>query len=272
MVVFTILIVLIVNNVLTVKFGFDKESFLPITFFLIFLGAFIYYFLSKQLFDPLFKSDKNIQNLIKETLHEINTPVATIQMNSKMLSNKISDEKGKARLKRIDDSCKNLLNLYTQMEYSIKEHIDSVTLEKFDINEVILKSVDKFKDIKKQKNIKINYDPKSLLLYGDKNGLERVLDNLISNGIKYNQQEGLIDISIEGHVLKIKDTGIGIDTKNLFSIFDKYYQEDSSQSGIGLGLSIVKGYCDKHTIDIKIDSKVGEGTTFFLDLKGVLWQ
>ncbi len=271
-VVFTILIVLIANNILTVKFGFDKDSFLPITVFLILLGASIYYFLSKQLFDPLFKSDKNIQNLIKETLHEINTPVATIQMNSKMLANKITDEKGKARLKRIDDSCENLLNLYNHMEYSIKEHIDSVTLEKFDLNDIILKSKDKFKDIKKQKNININYEPKSLVLYGDKNGLERVIDNLISNGIKYNNIDGAINISIEGSVLKISDTGIGIDTKNLFSIFDKYYQEDSSQSGMGLGLSIVKGYCDKHTIDIKIDSHVGEGTTFFLDLKGIIWQ
>lgn len=271
-VVFTILIVLIVNNILTSKFGFDQANFVPITVFLLFLGAGIYFFISKQLIDPLFKSDQKIQDLIRETLHEINTPVATIQMNAKMLSNKISDEKSLSRLNRIEQSCNNLLELYNQMEYGIKEQIDNVTVEKFDLNDIILKSCDKFKDIKKQKNITIQYENISFLVNCDKNGFEKVIDNLISNGIKYNKEDGNIFISLKENILIIKDTGVGIDTKNLFSIFDKYFQEDSNKSGIGLGLSIVKGYCDKYKIDIKIDSKVGEGTAFFLDLKEIAWQ
>lgn len=269
-VVFTILIVLIIYNFLTTKFGFDKNSFLPITLFLLVLGGVLYYFLSAQLFEPLFKSEENIENHIKETLHELNTPVATIQINSKILQKKEQDEKNLSRLKRIDESCENLLNLYNQMEYNIKEQIDNITLEEFDISEIIEKSLLKHHDIKG--DIEINYEKKSYMLFTDKNGFERVIDNLLSNAIKYNKKDGKIYITLQENILTIKDTGIGIDTKNLFQIFDKYYQEDSYSSGIGLGLNIIKAYCDRYKIDIKIDSKKDEWSLFSLNLKGVKWQ
>ena len=266
-VIFTILLVLIANNFLTTQFGFDKHTFVPITLFLLIFGAVLYYFLSKQLLNPLFASEQKIQDLIKETLHELNTPVATIQLNTKMLQKKITDEKNISRLSRIEQSCDNLLKLYSQMEYSIKEQIDSVSIEEFDINDIINKSCNKFKDIKK--DIDIQYDNSSLLINTDINGFERMIDNLISNAIKYNKPNGKVIISIKDNTLNISDTGIGIDTKNLFHIFDKYYQENSLNSGIGLGLNMVKAYCDKHKIGIKIDSKVDVGTTFYFDLKEI---
>ncbi len=270
-VIFTILIVLILNNFLTTQFGFNKNTFIPITIFLLCFGAVLYYFLSVSLLEPLFKSEQKIQNLIKETLHEINTPVATIQLNTKMLQKKITDEKNIARLNRIEKSCENLLNLYSQMEYNIKEQIDSVSVESFDVGIVLEKSIDKFVDIKK--DITIEYDSLSsstLSINADINGFERVIDNLISNAIKYNKPNGKVTISIDKYTLCVSDTGIGIDTKNLFHIFDKYYQENSLSSGIGLGLNMVKAYCDKYKIDIKIDSKLNEGTTFYLDLEEIV--
>jgi len=267
-VIFTILLVLVLNSFLSSQFALTKATFVPITVFLLICGALIYYFLSKQLFDPLFKSDESIQNHIKETLHELNTPVATIQMNIKILQKKEQDEKNKIRLQRIDDSCKNLLNLYNQMEYNIKEQIDKVSIEVFDIGDTIQKSINKFDDIKQ--DIQINYEKITLHINTDKNGFEKVIDNLISNAIKYNKSKGTITISLEKKVLCIKDTGIGIDTDSLIHIFDKYYQENSLNNGIGLGLNMVKAYCDRYKIDIKIDSKVDEGSTFYLDLKGLI--
>jgi len=269
-VVFTILIVLVVYNFLTTRIVFDINSFVPISIFLLLLGAVIYYFLSAQLFDPLFKSETNIKNQIKETLHELNTPVATIQINSKILQKKEENEKNLSRLKRIDESCEILLNLYNQMEYNIKEQINSVSEEEFDISDIIEKSIIKHIDIKR--DIQISYDKKTFLIVSDKKGFERVIDNLLCNAIKYNKKDGKIFISIKDDTLRIEDTGVGIDTKNLFQIFDKYYQENSLSSGIGLGLNIIKAYCDKYKIDIKIDSIKDKGSIFYLNLKGVKWQ
>jgi len=269
-VIFTILIVLVTYNFITTRFTFDQTSFLPITLFLLILGAVLYYFLSAQLFEPLFKSEENIENHIKETLHELNTPVATIQINSKILQKKEDDEKNIKRLKRIDESCDILLNLYNQMEYNIKEQINNVNIEEFDVDDIIEKSMIKYNDIKG--DIKITYDKKAFLIVSDKNGFERVIDNLLSNAIKYNKKDGEIIISLEDDILKIEDTGVGIDTKNLFHIFDKYYQENSLSNGIGLGLNIIKAYCDRYKIDIKIDSLKDKGSIFYLNLKGVKWQ
>jgi signal transduction histidine kinase len=269
-VIFTILIVLVVYNFLTTSFVFDQNSFLPISIFLLVLGGSLYYFLSAQLFEPLFKSETNIENHIKETLHELNTPVATIQINSKILQKKEIDDKNIARLKRIDESCEILLNLYNQMEYNIKEQINSINTEEFDISDIIEKSIIKYNDL--LGHIEITYDKKAFLIVSDKNGFARVIDNLLSNAIKYNKKDGKIIICIENDILKVEDTGVGIDTENLFHIFDKYYQENSLSSGIGLGLNIIKSYCDKYKIDIKIDSEKDEGSVFYLNLKGVKWQ
>jgi len=71
---------------------------------------------------------------------------------------------------------------------------------------------------------------------------------------------------MEENTLFIQDSGIGIDTKNLFIVFDKSYQENPSTEGFGIGLSIVKSFCDKHKIKIKIDTKKDVGTTISLDL------
>ncbi|WP_412725457.1 sensor histidine kinase [Arcobacter sp. 15-2] len=269
-VIFTILIVLIFYNFITAEFGFDQNNFLPVTLFLLLLGGVLYYFLSAQLFEPLFKSEENIENHIKETLHELNTPVATIQINSKILQKKEKDEKNLSRLNRIDESCDSLLNLYNQMEYSIKEQIDSISTEAFDISEIIEKSLLKHHDLKA--DISIFYEKKSYIIKADKNGFERVFDNLLINAIKYNKKNGTITIQIKDDILSIKDTGIGIDTKNLFQIFDKYYQENNHSSGVGLGLNIIKAYCDRYKIDIKIDSLKDEWSLFSLNLKGVKWQ
>lgn len=269
-VIFTILIVLVVYNFLTTRFIFDQNSFLPITLFLLVLGGSLYYFLSVQLFNPLFKSEENIENHIKETLHELNTPVATIQINSKILQKKEENAKNISRLKRIDESCEVLLNLYNQMEYNIKEQINNISIEEFDIDDVIENSMIKYNDI--MGDIKISYDKKAYMIVSDKNGFERVIDNLLSNAIKYNKKDGDIIISLENDTLKIQDTGVGIDTQNLFHIFDKYYQENSLSNGIGLGLNIIKAYCDKYKIDIKIDSKKDIGSIFYLNLKDVKWQ
>ncbi|MBD3841838.1 MAG: HAMP domain-containing histidine kinase [Campylobacterales bacterium] len=263
-VVFTILIVLILNNFLTSKFGFTQESFFPITVLLVAVGIFLYNFLSRQLLEPLFQSEQKIQDKIKQTLHELNTPVATILANTKMIRKKCEEPKNIARIDRIEQSCQNLLELYNQMEYDIKTHIDNVAVETFDISGVILKSIAKFDDIKN--GISIDFQPSFFQIVADKNGFERVLDNLISNAIKYNKPNGSIRIYLENNKLFVKDSGIGIDTKDLFSVFDKYFQGDSLNQGVGLGLNIVKSYCDHYKISVQIDSQLDIGTTFVLDL------
>lgn len=268
---FTVLITLVLFNMLLGIFEFNQETFYPITFLLLLFGMGTYYFITKTLFLNLFKSEKKIDNLIKQTLHELNTPVATIEMNVKMLQKKIpQDEKMLKRLSRIEQSCENLLELYNQMEYSLKEQIETIHNEQFDFATIVQNSCQKFEAL--SKDMVVENKVGELYIYCDKNGIQRVVDNLLSNAIKYNKPNGKIVLELKNNIFSIEDSGIGIDTKHLFYIFDKYYQEDNTTKGIGLGLNIVKSYCDKYKIDIKIDSKKEVGTIFYLDLEGVLWQ
>ena len=84
------------------------------------------------------------------------------------------------------------------------------------------------------------------------------------------KKDGQIVLSNENHILKIEDSGCGIDTKNIFKIYDKYFQVDIENQGIGLGLSVVKEYCDKNNISIKIDSQEEIGTIFYLNYEKIV--
>jgi len=106
-----------------------------------------------------------------------------------------------------------------------------------------------------------------IMITADKSGFEKIIDNLLSNALKYNKKGGFVRFYIADKKLFIQDSGQGIDSKNLFIIFDKSYQENPSTKGFGIGLSIVKSYCDKEKIDIKIETKKGEGTTIMIDLQ-----
>ena len=267
-VAFIILISLASNYLFISLNEFSQDTFLPISIFTIIISLFLYKYLSHTIFDELFKSDKNIDNMIKKTLHEINTPVATIQMNIKMLSKNIRDEKDKKRVQRIEESCTNLLKLYSDMEYKISTNVESIILEQFDIRDIINSSISKIDDIKE--NITINNNITSSIVFCDLIGFEIMIDNLIKNAIKYNKKDGFINISNKNNILYIEDSGYGIDTKNIFKIYDKYFQEDKKHEGFGLGLNIVKEYCDKYKIIIKIDTKENIGTTFCLDYSSIV--
>ncbi len=251
------------------------NNYLRINLFLSFTLLFViallfFYILSKPLLNQLFKSDDNLQKNIQQTLHEINIPIATIKMNTQMLEKNLKDEKNLLRLKRIALASNNLLELYENMEYKIKKEIDKIENSVFYLNDILQKSIKKFEDTKNDIKIMINVE--NIKLNCDLKGFEIVLDNLISNAIKYNNiKNGIVSIKTKNNNLYIYNTGKEIDTKNLFIIFDKYYQENSIYKGFGLGLYIVKEFCDKHKIIIKIKTNT-EGNTFILNLKNIYYS
>jgi len=267
LIAFIVIIVLVLNYYLISIFGFNKETFIGITLFLIIFAITLNFFLAKPLLEPLFKSDENLQKTIKETLHELNIPASTIQANAQMLEKSLKDEKNLKRLNRIKLATNELLKLYNQMEYEIKKEIDKIDKQEFFLHEIINNSMEKFEDIKG--NITINSNVKNISLNSDKNGFQKVIDNLLSNAIKYNCENGLVNISLEDNILSIFNTGKSIDTKNLFIVFEQYFQEDSKKSGFGLGLNIVKEFCDKNQIEIKIEPK-DNGTVIKLKLLKIL--
>ena len=258
-------IILLVNNYTI--YVLDNLMFPYLTILVIVICLFLYFFLSKSFIDDIFIIDDKLKQKIEKTMHEINTPVSTIQINSDILSSKISDTQNQKRLNKINQACDNLLKLYEDMEYYIKKEIDKVEIVSFDLKKLISHCVYKFDDLKN--DIKIDVDIKSIIVTTDKNGFEAMITNLISNALKHNNTITQINIDLQDNILIFKDDGEGISTKDIYKVFDKYFQGDEKTKGFGIGLNTVKEFCDKQKIDIKINSSK-EGTVFSLNLKNII--
>jgi len=224
-------------------------------------------FISKLAVDPLVEYVQNLQNLSKETLHELNLPVSTIKTNSQMLSKNLVDEKSLKRLSRIENACDMLQERYNELDYMIKMQSREDVRETFFLDALIQERVDFLSKIYPDINFHLELEPLQLL--SDKKGLAKVIDNIVDNGVKYSGNSKNIDINITNKSLYIQDYGIGMDEVELLKIFDNYYQANASMQGFGIGLSMVKRFCDKNMIDLNFQSKKNSGTRVELKFKNI---
>ena len=173
--IFLVLIVLAINNY--ALYFFDSLSSIYITIFITIISALIYYIISNSIIEDVFTIEKKLKYKIETTMHEINTPVSTIQINTDILLSKVADDKNKERLNRINKACENLFKLYEDMEYYIKKEIDYIEISDFNLQDILNHIALQFNDIKE--DIQINIKVDNSILKTDKNGFEIIISNLI---------------------------------------------------------------------------------------------
>ncbi len=237
--------------------------------FIIFVAIIIVfsYFLSKYFFSKLFKTNQLLNLLLKDTLHELNIPLSVIKANIQMLTSSENDEKKLKKYGRIQKAGEELYGLYEDIDYYIKKETKNEVREEFELSKFISEEIEKFKTI--YPDVQIICDVGHMNIYTDKRGFSKVINNLLSNALKYNKNNNNIFINLSYNNLIIKDNGIGISESELFLIFDRYYQGKDDRQGFGIGLSIVKAFCDEYNIFINIDSDINIGTKVSLDLKNI---
>ena len=224
------------------------------------------YLFARYALEPLMRQNEDLDNLLKETLHELNIPVATIKANTTMLKKRCNDPKSLKRLERIEAASNQLLGLYKEVDYFIKRRIKKEIKERFFLNEVIQKRLEQFEPLLSERRVKVTLEP--LEVEASLMGFIKSFDNLLSNAIKYSQKDSFIEIELKSGKLKIKDEGEGIKNEDLVKVFERYYRA-SDKEGYGIGLGIVKNFCDEHSIKITIESKLKKGTTIILDLNPI---
>ncbi len=205
---------------------------------------------------PLRKALLLTREFIKDILHDVNTPMATMRLNLSLLKNEIGENRKIGRIERAID---NILLLQENLKHYLLSHkleIENINLKKIVVDRVAM--IEK-NYINLTYNIKID---SNIYIKTNKKGLTRIIDNIISNASKYNIDNGRVDICYQKDkkILTISDSGIGI--KNPSKVFNRFYKEHDR--GIGIGLHIVKKLCSELNIDISIESRVGIGTTIFL--------
>ena len=247
--------------------GFSEKNYLIASFLVLLLSLGWGYIISSHLLAPKMEQDANLSQLSSEILHELNIPLSTIKANVTLLEKRTNDEKNLKRLERIDASTQRLERLYTELVYSIKKEIHTVEKETFLLNKLILERVEVFKSF--NRNIFI-VNIAEATIYSDKIGFEKMIDNLLMNAMKYSDKNSPITLTLKDNILAIVDEGIGMDETELLKVYERYYQSDSNKDGQGIGLALVKSYCDAQNINIEIKSKKDFGTSIQLNMSHIV--
>ena len=239
--------------------GFEEGNYLTALALLFPAALVVGYIFLTQLLEQQERQEERLEHLVREVLHEINLPIATIEANLSMARKSIPEREDRLhrRLGRIDSAAKRLKKLYRELAYNIRREIMPVEKERFELRDLVEERLAFFRGLGRNE---IRADLEALEVLADRIGLEQVLDNLLENAMKYSEAGDPIEVTLKGRRLAIRDRGIGMDENEILRIFERYYQSDSRRKGEGIGLSIVKRYCDENGLDLKIRSRKGEGT------------
>ena len=252
-----------------IKEGFTLANYL-IGFLLIFPALMIVgYILLSTFFETQEHQDEVLETLIRQTLHEINLPLATINTNLTMLIKKSQDERSIKRLKRVESASYRLARLYQELSYHLKRQIAPIKREVLDLVDIIKERSEFFIELRRNP---IELDLESTQIFIDKIGLEQVIDNLLENAMKYSSKSKPIKIILHSNELKIIDEGVGMDANEILRVYERYYQSNRNIKGEGIGLAIVKRYCDDEGIDLRIDSTPQKGTEVSLNFSKVYFN
>ncbi len=213
------------------------------------------------------RQDARLEHMTREILHEINLPIATIKSNLQMLAMRVENPHNRKRIGRAEEALVRLQRLYDELAYSIRKEIHAIDKETFDLSGVLRERAAVHAELRRNPVHVTASD--TLPIHADRIGLEQTLDNLINNGMKYSEADARVDLILKGNELMIQDQGAGMDAAQIARIYERYYQGDSHNPGEGIGLALVKRYCDEAGIGIRIDSIVGAGTTVTLDFAKV---
>jgi two-component system, OmpR family, sensor kinase len=228
--------------------------------------TFVGIILVKLFLRPMREAIKLLDNFIKDTTHELNTPVSVIVANIEGIDvHKLGEKDGK-KIRRMDIAARTISNIYNDLTYLILHNDIAVKDEQINLSTFLCERVDYFKVGIEQKKITFSRDVcDEVMIYMDRNKLGRLIDNIISNAIKYNRIGGNIDIVLKEKTLKVSDTGIGIPADKIERIFERYQRANDSVGGFGIGLNIVAMIAKEYDIEIKVDSVINKGTVIELN-------
>ena len=229
-----------------------------IFFILVVIG----YFLLGLLLRPMKDTIALLDRFIKDTTHELNTPVNAILSNIEMMDLQNLDENMLKKIKRITIASKTISNLYDDLTYLVLSHKILSQDETIDLKLLLEERLEYFSLLFESKKIQLTHTlEEGVYLTIDRKKMTKLIDNILSNAIKYNKIGGFIEVVLNTQGIAIKDSGRGIEKSQINQVFERYSRFDRSVGGFGIGLSIVASIAKEYALHVKLDSVLDEGTT-----------
>ena len=229
-----------------------------------------------QAFNDMLKRIESLLNELQQVTdnvaHELRTPITRIRgiAETTLKANGNPDEFREMAAAVIDESDNLIEMIGTMLEIAKTDSgVAELAIAPLDIRKIVEDAVDLFAPAAEDRHIRIHLSnpPKTVMIPGDRQRLQRVVANLLDNAIKYTPPGGNVSLSVAaeeaGAKLEITDTGVGIDEKDIPRIFDRFYRCDKSRStaGSGLGLSLALAVIHAHDGDITAKN-TGSGSSF----------
>lgn len=236
-----------------------KLNILTIFLIIYTLIAFIGFYLAKLFLKPIKNEREKLNNFIKDTTHELNTPISAIMMSTE------SENLSTKQIERIRISANRISEIYKDLSYIFLENSKgNKIIEKLELSSIIKEEIDSFEPLYKKKKIELTLEMQEVYYEINRDDFIRLFNNLFSNAIKYNNINGKIKIVLNKNFLLIEDNGIGINEKKIKDIFKRYFRATTQSGGFGLGLNIVNMICKTYNINIEVHSIENKETSFKL--------
>ena len=221
------------------------------------------------------------KEFIADVSHELKTPIFAAQGFVHTLLDGAVEDKS-VRMRFLDKAAKSLDGLDSLVhDLLILSHIEigetKMQFEYFDLKGLAEEVIDQFESKRENRSLELivnNSEARSMIVYADWLRIKQVLNNLVSNAIKYSPIDGQVQLELEetdnSVTVVVKDNGEGIPKTDLQRIFERFYRVDKSRSrekgGTGLGLAIVKHIIEGHHGKMEVESKEGKGSSFSFQL------
>ncbi|OGM57218.1 hypothetical protein A2955_00960 [Candidatus Woesebacteria bacterium RIFCSPLOWO2_01_FULL_37_19] len=253
---------------------------------ILFLAGTAGYFLAGKTLAPIEVMVDEQKRFVADASHELRTPLASLKtevevaLRDKRL--KLKDAKGllRSNLAEVDKMKYFSDNLLSLSRYESNGH--GLPMEKLDLSEAVRQAIERNMPLAKEKSIEIKDNLSEIIVKGNPQSLVELVSILLNNAIKYGPKKSEVQINARKEkrrstplsrrvIIEVIDQGMGIDEKDIPHIFDRFYRVDASRSkakvdGYGLGLSIAKSIVDMHKGEIKVETEIGKGSTFIINL------
>ncbi len=206
----------------------------------------------KEFSEKILESQKNF---LRYTVHETNTPLSVILTSIELYTMNHPKDK---HLSKIEVAVKNIFSIYDDLSYLVKKDQVEYPKSMIDITQYLDFRVNFFQDVAQMSKVSFLYNkPETdLHIYMNKTKLQRVIDNTLTNAVKYTIAGEVIDVSLKhsGSNLEFSVASKSKAIKDIDKVFKAYYREEKNRDGFGLGLEMVRNICDEEGIGIKVSS------------------